>query len=135
MSETTDIQPGQVDPDGFVLREEWTAREYIRYSRAGVVVERRPLLPEEADRVGTETRVEASAEDEASLRSQARAAIDVLKAQIETLNAIAAKANNQITAKDTKDVAQASRRVARQLITVLRLVTGDYTGMDQDGAQ
>lgn len=68
--------------------------------------------------------------NDATLRQQARDALAALRTSIDTLAAITAKANADITAADTKAVARETRRVARQLLAISRLVLGALDSAD-----
>ena len=83
----------------------------------------RPKTPEElAD--------EAAAAKEQTLRQQAHDSLTALRTSIDTLKAITDKANADIGPRDTKDVARETRRVARQVLALTRLLLGALESSD-----
>lgn len=78
----------------------------------------------------TELDAEATAANSDTLRTQVRDSIATLRTSIDSLQAITDKANNQINAADTKDVAREARRIARQVIALSRLLVGALESSD-----
>jgi len=97
-------------------------RTHSRLDPSGTVIEQRPFSTEEnaeADvRIAHATREHTAT----GLRGKAEEGIATLLASIDTLQSITALPNNQITPSHTKDVARETRRVARTLVAVTRLV-------------
>lgn len=103
-------------------------QEYVRFAD-GVEVERRPATGWERMAL---PRVPLDRSDEyaTKLREQASAAIATILASRETLRAIVAKTNNQITGGDTKQVAREVMRSDKELLAVLRLISGALGSAD-----
>lgn len=64
------------------------------------------------------------------LREEARASIDALLALREEARVIAGKANADVTARDTKDVARALRDAIKPVIALARLVGNSVESID-----
>jgi len=93
------------------------ARTVTSYGLQGKVIGTRPFTAEE-NRQADENR------NTASLRTDARAQIEIMLASLASIQAVVDKANNQITPADTKTVARELRRTVRQMIRLTRLVVG-----------
>lgn len=88
----------------------------------GVRTEWKPGTPEAVD--------EQHEANDQILRQQAHDSLPALRASIDTLNIIAAKANADISPRDTKDLARELRRTNRQLLTLARLFVGALDSTD-----
>ena len=69
-------------------------------------------------------------QNEKTLRQQAAANLDVLRASIDTLKTVTDKTNANIGPADTKTVARESRRLARQMVALTRLFLGELDSAD-----
>jgi hypothetical protein len=107
-----------------VLSERWDddSRTYRRFDPSGAVLEERPFNEEENAHADVRAAAKAEVDTALSLKEQARASIEQLLASIDSLQAITALPNNQITPNHTKDVARETRRVARTLVAITRIV-------------
>lgn len=125
-----------IDPDtGVTERWDDEARVFTRTDPDGVMLESRPFHEGEIPLEDTRAAAKVKAQNEATLREQARVSIDTLLASIEALKTIYSKANSEIGPNDTKNVARETRRVARQLVTITRIVVraldSTSTGSDE----
>lgn len=112
-----------IDPDsGNTERWDDEERVYTLTDPDGVVLESRPFYEGEIPLAEARAASEIKVQNEAVLREQAKASVDALLASIESLKTIYNKANSEIGPRDTKDVARETRRVARQLVTITRIV-------------
>lgn len=84
----------------------------------------RPYTAEESAAADAAIATQAAQDNEATLRVDAAAQLDVLLASIATLQVVTDKSNNAIGGADTKTVARECRRVARQLVRITRLLVG-----------
>lgn len=73
-------------------------------------------------------------DNEETLRSQAAADLDVLRAAIDACNVVIAKTNAQITAADTKELARRMKDVARASVRIARLTVGALDSTDSGAA-
>lgn len=115
-----------------VVTERWddVTRTHVRLDPEGTVVEERPYTAEENAEADVRELAETRESNASTLRQEARESLAILLASIDTLQAVTDKANNQIGPADTKAVARESRRVARQLIAITRLVIGELDSID-----
>ena len=124
-----------IDEAGTERRWNEETQMYTEKNAAGEITVSWAFLPGEVPLADARAASEILVSNELTLRNQALAELTTLLSGIEALKVIYNKANNQITAADTKDVARETRKVARQLVRITRLVLRALDSTDTGSPQ
>lgn len=111
--------PRPTDTSTTAYDESWTVVD-------GVLTEGWVARPKTAEETATATRTA----NDGTLRQQAKQDITNVRTSIDNLNIIIAKANVDITPKDTKDVAREAKAIGKATIRLMRLVLGELDSTD-----
>lgn len=116
---------------GEVLAEEWddTTRTYTNHLDG---TPPRPYTAEENAEADVRIAEARAQDNEQAINARLETSISRLTQAVEGLAVISNKTNAEITAKDTKDVARASRVIGIEVRRLVRLITRQLNTIESD---